>query len=203
MQLHYVLILLSSYLIGSLSGSLLLGRLRGVDIRKLGSGNAGSTNALRTQGKAFALATLLIDLGKGVLASAVLARFAPEHPEAAIACGLAAVAGHCFPVFFGFRGGKGAATGFGALLVIWPVSAAWCLLAWLICAVATGYVGLSTIIACVSAAICISVLEAPSPQIQAITWTMLLLIIAMHHANVRRLWQGTESRFTKLQFWRR
>lgn len=203
MDLHYALALLASYLLGSVSGSLLLGRLKGVDIRRLGSGNAGSTNALRTQGKAFALATLVIDVGKGVLASAVIARWVPGHAEAAVACGLAAVIGHCFPVFFGFRGGKGAGTGVGVVLVLWPVSAAISLLVWLICAIVTGYVGLSTIIASLTAAVCISALEQPSLPIQHIAWAMFGLVIIMHHANVRRLVQGNESRFEKLRFWRR
>lgn len=202
MDLQYALALLASYLLGSVSGSLLLGLLKGVDIRKLGSGNAGSTNALRTQGKAFALATLCIDVGKGVLASAALAQLAPGHPEAAIACGLAAVIGHCFPVFFGFRGGKGAGTGMGVVFVLWPISAALCLLSWLTCAIATGYVGLSTIIASVIAAVCVSALERPSLTIQLIAWSMFGLIIVMHHGNVRRLLLGTESRFEKLRFWR-
>lgn len=203
MDLRYLLVLLASYLLGSLSGSLLLGRLKGVDIRKLGSGNAGSTNALRTQGKKFALATLLIDVSKGAVASALLAPQAPGHTEAAIACGLAAVLGHCFPVFFGFRGGKGAGTGVGVIFALWPVSAAICLLSWLVSAIATGYVGLSTIIACVIAAVCVSIRDQPAPMIQLIAWAMFALIIGMHHGNVRRLLQGTESRFDKLRFWRR
>ena len=203
MDTRYLLTLLASYLLGSISGSLLLGRLRGVDIRKLGSGNAGTTNALRTQGKVFALVTMLVDVGKGVLASAALAPLAAHHPEAPIACGLAAVLGHCFPVFFGFRGGKGAATALGSALVLWPFSALLCVLVWLISAVATGYVGLSTIIASVAAAVFVSVVEAPPLQIQLIAWSMFLLIVLMHHGNIRRLLDGTESRFRKLQFWRR
>src|SRR4249920_691181 len=108
---------LLSYLLGSLSGSLLIGRLHGVDIRRAGSGNAGGTNAFRTQGWRFALGVALIDVGKGVAATWLgmhVAAVAPSPVDTAYAqaalCGFAAVVGHCWPVFFGFRGGKGAAT---------------------------------------------------------------------------------------------
>src|SRR6056297_1776636 len=105
------------YLLGSLSGSLLLGRMRGVDIRSMGSGNAGGTNALRSIGWTFALGVVVIDIGKGVAAV-----FVPSLPllfsealpvslaGAGALCGLAAVVGHVWPLFFGFRGGKGAGT---------------------------------------------------------------------------------------------
>src|SRR5580700_6338555 len=108
-----------SYLLGSIVGSLLIGRLRGgVDIRKLGSGNAGGTNALRTQGKWFALWVLLIDIGKGWLAVAVIAPILIPGVDPApadirvwmpAACGIAVVAGHVYPLWHGFRGGKGVA----------------------------------------------------------------------------------------------
>src|SRR5208283_2707202 len=107
---------LIAYLLGSLLASLILGRIRGVDIRKMGSGNAGATNALRTQGKVFGLAVLLLDIGKGVLA----VRWVPglslpgvgvdpglSREWLTLACGLAVIVGHVYPVWFGFRGGKG------------------------------------------------------------------------------------------------
>src|SRR4249919_393222 len=99
------LLLFVAYLLGSLSGSLLLGRLRGVDIRTQGSGNAGGTNALRTQGWRFALGTVLVDVGKGALAAWLARRFGHDHWTLAVV--LAAIAGHVWPVFHGFRGGKG------------------------------------------------------------------------------------------------
>src|SRR5690606_18163608 len=112
--------LLLAYLLGSAIGSLIVGRLRGgVDIRELGSGNAGGTNALRTQGKAFAAWVMLIDIGKGWLAAAVLPGLAlpgigidaqVARQWLAVGCAAAAVLGHVYPLWFGMRGGKGAAT---------------------------------------------------------------------------------------------
>ena len=147
-----VLLLLCAYLLGSVSGSLLLGRLRGVDIRRHGSGNAGGTNALRTLGWRFALGVVAIDLGKGALAAWLALRFAPlgqaldvtAHGYAAAAC---AVVGHVWPLWHGFRGGKGAATAVGGLLMLWPWSIGVLLPVWMLVLVATGYVGLSTVLA--------------------------------------------------------
>jgi glycerol-3-phosphate acyltransferase PlsY len=104
-----IALLLSCYLLGSLSGSLLLGRLRGVDIRAAGSGSTGGTNALRTQGWWFALGTVAIDIGKGALAAWLARRFLPAGMPGAwiYACAFAAVLGHVWPLFHGFRGGKG------------------------------------------------------------------------------------------------
>src|SRR6201996_508431 len=107
-----------SYLLGSIIGSLVVGRLRGgVDIRKLGSGNAGGTNALRTQGKVFAFWVMVIDIGKGWLATKVLAPlvvpglfYAVDVEGIAALCGFAVILGHVYPVWYGFRGGKGVAT---------------------------------------------------------------------------------------------
>src|SRR5687767_15902764 len=100
---------LMAYLLGSIVGALAIGQLRGVDIRTLGSGNAGGTNALRTQGWRFALGVVLIDVGKGALAAALASRLPLPGSAWMLAAVLAAVAGHVWPVFHGFRGGKGAA----------------------------------------------------------------------------------------------
>ena len=116
---------LLAYLLGSVSGSLLLGRLRHVDIRSAGSGNAGGTNAFRTQGFVFALGVVIIDIGKGVLAALLPGWFAwgsIAEPSAPLWCAMAAGVGHCYPVWHGFRGGKGAATAVGALTVIQPIT---------------------------------------------------------------------------------
>lgn len=104
--------LLLSYLLGSVLGSLLLGRLRGVDVRQHGSGNAGATNALRVLGRGMAVAVLAIDAGKGVLAVTLIPAlpFGPELSWVPILCAFAVVLGHVYPVFHGFKGGKGAAT---------------------------------------------------------------------------------------------
>ncbi len=195
--------LLLSYLLGSLSGSLIVGRWRGVDIRTQGSGNAGATNALRTQGKIFAAATVLIDAGKGAFAALVLAKLSPERPEAAFACAFSAVLGHCFPVFFGFRGGKGAGTAFGAMLALIPFTALIAIAAWLVSLLSTGYVGLSTIIAAITAAVAVLTITPLSMPALAYAEATFLLIALLHHGNIRRLIAGTESRFEKIRLLQR
>ena len=117
--------LMFAYLLGSLSGSLIFGRLRGIDVRKLGSGNAGGANAFRTQGWRFALGAVLMDVGKGMLAVWIAQR-GVAHPELVLRIGMGAAAavvlGHVWPLFFGFKGGKGAATLIGALGILWPLA---------------------------------------------------------------------------------
>ena len=196
-----VLLLLCAYLLGSVSGSLLLGRLRGVDIRRHGSGNAGGTNALRTLGWRFALGVVAIDLGKGALAAWLALRFAPlgqaldvtAHGYAAAAC---AVVGHVWPLWHGFRGGKGAATAVGGLLMLWPWSIGVLLPVWMLVLVATGYVGLSTVLA----ALALPLLAWGTDAEPARLWFSMfaaLFIAFTHRANLQRLRQGTESRFER------
>ena len=196
-----VLLLLSAYLLGSVSGSLLLGRLRGVDIRRHGSGNAGGTNALRTLGWRFALGVVAIDVGKGALAAWLALRFAPlgqaldvtAHGYAAAAC---AVVGHVWPLWHGFRGGKGAATAVGGLLMLWPWSIGVLLPVWMLVLVATGYVGLSTVLA----ALALPLLAWGTDAEPARLWFSMfaaLFIAFTHRANLQRLRQGTESRFER------
>lgn len=196
-----VVLLLIAYLLGSFSGSLTLGRLRGVDIRTLGSGNAGGTNALRTQGWAFALGTALIDVGKGALAAWLAQRFAPTPwlPYVAV---LAAVAGHVWPLWHGFRGGKGAATLVGGLLVVWPFAVVLLIATWLLVLSLSGYVGLSTVLAAWSLP-----LSAFGSQDGALrmefSLAAALLILYTHRSNLLRLRAGTESRFERARVWQR
>ena len=191
-------IILAAYLLGSLSGSLLLGRLRGVDIRTMGSGNAGGTNAFRTQGLAFALGVVVIDIGKGALAAWLGLRFAPVSSTAWLghACAFAAVVGHVWPVWHGFRGGKGAATAVGALIVLWPLSAPVLLAVWIATLVLSGYVGLATVLAGLSAAVLGIALRVSMP-LHLLTVAIALLLVYTHRANLARLRAGTESRFEK------
>lgn len=195
-----LLLLVGAYLLGSLSGSLLLGRWRGVDVRRHGSGNAGGTNALRTLGWKFALGVVLIDVGKGALAVWLMLRFAPaDAPVGAIAlawsAALLAIVGHTWPVFYGFRGGKGAATLLGALLVIWPSSLPWFLGCWLIVIGSSGYVGLATMLAALS----LIVQAVFSDGVVRLEFVAIaaLLIVYNHRDNIRRLRAGNESRFER------
>jgi glycerol-3-phosphate acyltransferase PlsY len=192
------LLLLAAYLLGSLSGSLLLGRLRGVDIRTMGSGNAGGTNAFRTQGLAFALGVVVIDIGKGALAAWLGLGFAPPASAAWLghACAFAAVVGHVWPVWHGFRGGKGAATAVGALIVLWPLSVPVMLAVWIGTLVLSGYVGLATVLAAMSAAVLGMALRVSMP-LHLLTVAIALLLVYTHRANLARLRAGTESRFDK------
>ena len=199
-----VALLLVAYLLGSLSGSLLLGRLRGVDIRTLGSGNAGGTNALRTQGWKFALGTVLVDIGKGALAAWLAKWFGPPVTAAWLlpSCVLAAVIGHVWPVFHGFRGGKGAATLVGGLLVAWPMAVPVLILVWAISLVITGYVGLSTVLAGLSLIIVAAATDA-SPVRWCFSAFAALFIAFTHRGNLARLRQGIEPRFERVRVFSR
>jgi glycerol-3-phosphate acyltransferase PlsY len=194
-----VLLLCCCYLLGSISGSLLLGRLRGVDIRTLGSGNAGGTNALRTQGFKFALGTVLVDVGKGALAAGLAVTFLPADSNAIYACVLAAMAGHVWPIFHGFRGGKGAATLVGGLAVIWPMSLPVVLSVWIISLGWGGYVGLSTVLAGFSLFF-YAWLDDPSPARIVFAAIAALFMTYTHRSNLARLRAGTEPRFERARF---
>lgn len=196
------LILVVAYLLGSLSGSLLLGRLRGVDIRQLGSGNAGGTNALRTQGWKFALGTVLVDVGKGALAAWLALRFGGGSPWLPWAAAGAAVLGHVYPVFHGFRGGKGAGTLVGVLLVLWPLAVVLMIASWVLVLVLTGYVGLSTIIAGATLVPLALWADASTPA-TVFAVALALFLVFTHRANLARLRAGTEARFERVRLLRR
>lgn len=209
-MLEIIVKVVLSYLLGSLSGSLLIGRLRGVDIRKQGSGNAGGTNALRTQGKLFALAVIIIDIGKGVLAAGVIAHLfaggSSWSPAMLMAwCGLAAVAGHIWPVFFGFRGGKGAGTVVGVLAVMSPLVMVCMIGMWLVVLVLTGYVGLATMLAGLSIPLFMSSFGLAASGYLLFGITVALLMLWTHRSNVQRLINGVENRFERVRinrWWR-
>lgn len=200
--------ILLAYVLGSISGSLLVGRLRGVDIRTQGSGNAGGTNAFRTQGFRFALATVLIDVGKGALAAwAGGLAFAGDAGGLgpAMACSAAAIAGHVWPIFHGFRGGKGAGTLVGALLVLWPFALLPLIGTWLLVLSATGYVGLSTMLA--GAALVPTVLIArgndPDPLWLQGAVAVAVFLVFTHRTNITKMFRGREHRFERAMVWKR
>jgi glycerol-3-phosphate acyltransferase PlsY len=197
------------YLLGSIVGSLLVGRLRGgVDIRRLGSGNAGATNALRTQSKLFAFWVLLIDLGKGWIATGLLARArvpgivpASEHLSlwAVAVCGVAVMLGHIYPLWHGFRGGKGVATLVGAVLGASPALLIPMLVVWLLAVILFGFVGLASILGAVVYAVAAGTNGVP-PRLPLLTFAVLsaILIAFTHRANVARMLAGTEPRARRL-----
>jgi acyl phosphate:glycerol-3-phosphate acyltransferase len=197
------------YLLGSIVGSLLVGRLRGgIDIRHLGSGNAGATNALRTQSKAFAFWVLLIDLGKGWIATGVLAparlpglaSVPPQwHAWAVAACGTTVMLGHIYPLWHGFRGGKGVATLVGAVLGAVPLLLVPMLVAWLLAVVLFGFVGLASILGAVTFAVAAAASGA-APRTPLLTFAVLsaTLIAFTHRSNIARMLAGTEPRARRL-----
>lgn len=204
----------ASYLIGSLIGSLIVGRLRGgVDIRTLGSGNAGGTNALRTQGKGFAFWVILIDIGKGIIATRLIAPLPLSGVELAstaaaagalrewlpVACGFAAMIGHIYPAWHGFRGGKGVATLVGVLLGIDPLLFLMVLITWLVAAMLLGFVGLASILAAAAVPVWVIALGMePQTPLLAFGVAVLLLVLYSHRANIARMVAGTEPRARRL-----
>ncbi len=205
---------LISYLVGALNGALIVGKLAGgVDIRTLGSGNAGGTNALRTQGKWFAFPVMVIDVGKGflppwLLPSLVLPGVSLD-PEVSrtwltLACAGAAVVGHCYPVWFDFKGGKGAATAVGALLGIAPGLMLPALVVWCLVVTTTGFVGLATMLAVTVLPAWVALTQLPERR--ELFWFLIalaLFICFTHRSNVQRLREGRENRLEKAMLWRR
>jgi acyl phosphate:glycerol-3-phosphate acyltransferase len=197
---------LLSYLLGSLLGALLIGRIRGVDIRALGSGNAGGTNALRTQGFGFALGVVIIDVGKALIAVGLLPGL--ELPGVGldpvvnrdwltIACATAVVAGHVWPLYFEFQGGKGAATLIGAVALLAPLALIPVVLVWLATVMLSGFVGLATMLAAGTLPITLAVLEAGDALI-IFALAMAAFMAWTHRANIARMRAGNENRVKRL-----
>ncbi len=205
---------LLSYFVGSVMGSMVIGWFRGgVDIRTMGSGNAGGTNALRTQGWIFALGVVIIDVGKGALGAGVIPGlnlpYVGTDPTLSrewltLCCAAAAVIGHVWPMWHKFRGGKGAATLAGTLLVLSPELLLPVLLAWAIVLTSFGYVGFATIAATITAPLFIAATRFPEDQPLFIYCvTMVLMVIFTHRSNLQRMRDGTESRQARLMLFRR
>jgi glycerol-3-phosphate acyltransferase PlsY len=207
--MEFSLKVLLAYLLGSVVGSLVVGRLRGgVDIRTQGSGNAGATNAVRTQGWRFAVWVIVIDVAKGWLAAALLPRLAvpglPPAPPVALlwlpaACAFAAIVGHVFPVWHGFRGGKGVATLVGAyagidLFLLLPLFAGW-----LVVVMVSGYVGLASIVASLAMPIYLLIRDGVTltPTL-AFALACAALVLWTHRGNMKRMRAGSEPRARKL-----
>ena len=192
-----ILAALGGLILGSIPFGLLLTRLAGLgDIRAIGSGNIGATNVLRTGRRDLALATLLLDAGKGALAVILAAPFGPL--AAAVAAG-AAVAGHMFSPWLGFQGGKGVATSLGvALAMAWPLGLA-LIAVWLAMAVIFRISSLSALAACVLAPVLSWLLAgqpglAPHPERTLVMVVIAVLVLIRHHENIQRLLDGTEPR---------
>ena len=179
------------YLLGSIPSGMILARVLGLgDLRSIGSGNIGATNVLRTGSKGAAAGTLLLDAAKGAVA-VLLARWLAGEDAAQLA-GLAAFLGHCFPIWLGFRGGKGVATFLGVMLALaWPVGLL-CCATWLATAVITRISSLSALVAALSAPVWMLVLGYAS--MLALGVLLAVLILWRHGANIARIRAGTEPR---------
>ena len=206
--------ILLAYLLGSVSGSLLIGKLKGgVDIREMGSGNAGGTNALRTQGKMFAFGVMIIDVGKGYVSAALIPVLAiaglAEDPAVGrdwlvMACASAAVIGHCYPFWHGFHGGKGAATLIGTLTFIQPVILLPVIAVWLLVVMSSGFVAVATIMAGFSAPVYLLLTgQAANQPLLTLAVAMALFLVYTHRENIRRLKAGAEARVGQLAIFRR
>jgi acyl phosphate:glycerol-3-phosphate acyltransferase len=208
--MEFALKVLLAYLLGSIVGSLVVGKIRGgVDIRTQGSGNAGGTNALRTQGAGFAFWVFFIDIAKGWMAAALLPgleigdglQVHPLPPTAWLppACAFAAIIGHVFPVWHGFRGGKGVATLVGAfagidLFLLVPLLASW-----LAVVMVSGFVGFSSIAASLAVLVYLLIRDGLhlTPTL-GFALACAALVIYTHRGNLARMRAGTEPRARKL-----
>ncbi len=206
-MIEILLKILAAYLLGGLMGGDIMRWLRGgADLRQSGSGNVGATNALRTRGKGFALGVLLIDIGKGVVASlAIPAIHVPGPPQAPLPqltvgflCGVAVAMGHCYPLFQKFRGGKGVATLAGVFGALLPAALPWMLLVFVLAVILTGYVAIASIGGAVAAFVYVALFDGGVQSAAGLfALAMLLLVTFKHRENIARLLEGSEHRFDK------
>jgi glycerol-3-phosphate acyltransferase PlsY len=183
-----------AYLIGSIPFSFLVARAFGVhDVRRVGSGNVGATNVLRSAGRAAGALALLLDIGKGAAASALAGRLAPGDAMLPSAAAVAAVVGHMYPVWLRFEGGKGVATGLGAFAPLAPKAALAALLAFGLVAAGTRYVSLGSVAGGAALAALAFAVRGPDPVAVAAAFTFALVVFR-HRSNLRRILGGTERR---------
>lgn len=198
---YEVALVLVAYLIGSVPTAYLLVRVAvGQDIRTRGSGNVGGTNALRTAGWRIGIAVTLIDIAKGVVAVWLMRLYNPESGWVAAAV-LAAVLGHCYPVWLGFRGGKGVATGFGAFLVIAPWSALAALGTWVVVLALWRWVSLASMVASAAFPMLLELVDRPDLWTLAAVSVAAVVIVLRHISNLRKIVAGEEARIGD-DFWR-
>ena len=210
--MQILLNIIISYLLGSISGSMVLGKLHGIDIRTMGSGNAGGTNAFRSVGPLFALGVVLIDIFKGIISVLFVSKLifynsfsisTIEYIE--IVCGIAAVVGHVYPIYYNFKGGKGAGTLIGVIGVLFPQSIIYALLSWIVVLIFTGFVGLGTMVASIVLVI-VTYFIYPGGLITPFgifSIIMSVFIIFTHRSNIYRMIKGRENQFTKAMIFKK
>ena len=189
---------------------MLLGRLKGIDIRTMGSGNAGGTNALRSVGPIFALGVIFIDIFKGIIAVIFISKLVfishiiVSDELVSILCGVAAVLGHVYPIYYNFQGGKGAGTLIGIVGTLFPQSIIYVFISWFIIIIFTGFVGLGTMVGSIVLVI-VTILFYPEGINSYFGYFSILMasfIIFTHKSNIQRMLNGTENKFEKLMIFK-
>ena len=210
--MQIIINIILSYLLGSISGSMILGKIKGVDIRTMGSGNAGGTNAFRSIGPLFALGVVMIDIAKGIISVLFISSLTfysyistDFYSTIQVLCGVAAVIGHVYPLYYNFKGGKGAGTLIGVVGVLFPESIVYALCSWILILIITGFVGLGTIIASIVLVLVTYFLYPGglSSPFGILSILMALFIIFTHRSNIQRMLNGTENQFKKAMIFKR
>ena len=193
---HKILLIILSYLFGSISTSTIICRIKNVDIKKIGSGNAGATNTVRALGKKYGALVLILDILKGIIPTLIASTLSPSTLTLPVLCAFSTVLGHVFPIYFSFKGGKGAATFIGAILVLFPLGALICFIVWISVIFLSGYVGLATILAAIIFPL--SILLVGKMNLIFFGVTAMLFVLIAHYKNFIRLVQGKENKFEKV-----
>ena len=189
--------LLASYFVGAIPTSYLLSRLfAGIDLRKHGSGNLGATNLYRVLGWKYAIPAAAVDIAKGAIPVLIFAPQVSSSELFALGCGVAAILGHVFSVFVGFKGGKGVATAAGVMLGLTPLALTVAAVVWAVLVRVTGYVSVASIAAAAVLPVAVYLLEdSTSPALLWIATAIAAGVILLHRRNIQRLLKGTENRF--------
>ncbi len=191
--MRYLLIAIFSYLVGSFSSSYFIGKRKNLDIREHGSGNAGSTNALRVLGKKSAILTFVIDISKGVIAVNVGRYFGGLYGS--LIASFFVVMGHNFPFYLKFKGGKGVATSIGVIYSIDYRVGILCTIVGILTVVISKYVSLGSMFAAITAIIAINIISTPEPATNFLILVLIIFIIIRHKDNIKRLMAGNENKF--------
>ena len=178
-----------------MSASIIICKIKGIDIRKIGSGNPGATNTVRALGKKYGLLVLFLDFFKGAF-PVIIANYLLNDLTLSICCAFASVLGHVFPIYFSFKGGKGAATFIGTITFIFPLGALICLLIFIVTLILSGYSGLSTILGAISFPL--SILFFSKTDLIFFGFAAMLFVLIAHYKNIVRLIAGNENRFNKI-----
>jgi glycerol-3-phosphate acyltransferase PlsY len=196
-----IICIIVSYLVGAIPFGLLLSRTSGVNIRTAGSGNIGATNVARLLGKKMGTITLLLDISKGFLPiyiASLILKGDPNQDIITALCGAAAVIGHLYPIYLGFKGGKGVATGLGVFLFLAPPALLFSLVLFIIVVKISGFVSLGSLLASASIPFWLYLLDEPGWKL-VLSGFIGIMIWWKHNANIKRLLSGTEKRWKKRQ----